>query len=736
MHEAERSSRYSPMSRSRQPVAVTAFALASLVSPRLIAAAQGAPPASQPQISSPAESQPQSPPTSASQPDSLTAQQQRQLQVFGPVLLNPSNDIDAETRRNAAAELLDMGTPGAFDLLSEAVRSRKPAVANAALAAMQRAVALPDALLDPCIAVVETVPSDVLPALAVVLARYGDAAAARVADVALRTGATATARHNATTALGSCRSREAAAALMRILETTPVAANPLLDPTGTSLELARTAIASLERMTGLTYGQDLAAWRRWWTGAADDSDEQWYRLVSESLANRVATLQQQVQEQRLATDRTSRELFSTYRDLFPALPIAEQLERLERLLEDRLPPLRDFGLNRVGVLARDSVRIPPNVVNLVRIRLNDDVPELRLAAADLLDELGDERAAEAIATRLNAEASPQVIAGLLNVLSRRPTQAALAPALRLLASETSAGVAADALWQMLQAPPLNTPENIAQVRDPARLAARSLTPATLRLAALAGDDHDIGDLTALLDHDDPARRAAVAEGFWKRGLRQPLIDRAVDEAVYPFAIRAIADGPADLPAFSLLAGMRPPESHRRLWSEVVLRFAARLPPNDLLAIDDVLRNIAYADVALRRDLLLQAAAQPRDALAATSRLKIVERLAPMLIDLGEAGRAYELIVSINGAAATAPALAVPRFQAAALTGHFDLAAQVQPDAEVWISLLTREFERGNPACPRLHDEIVRRFSSQLSPASMARLNEIGQALEAGEHPQG
>jgi hypothetical protein len=246
----------------------------------------------------------------------------------------------------------------------------------------------------------------------------------------------------------------------------------------------------------------------------------------------------------------------------------------------------------------------------------------------------------------------------------------------------------------------------------------------------------VTDLTALLDSDDPARRVAVAEGFWKRGLRQPLLDRADDEAIYPFAIRALADGPPDLTGFNTLATLRPNETHRRLWSEMVLKLASRIPPGDLLAADDVLRSVAYVDVALRRDMLLQAAAQPHDAFAIATRLAIAERLAPMLLDLGEAARAHELLSALNGAAGSSPALAVPRFQAAALTGHYDVAARVQPDAEAWVNLLSREFERGNPACPRLLDEIVRRFSAQLAPAAATRLRDIGRALENGEPPQG
>lgn len=662
----------------------------------------------------------------ATQVDAATAQQQRQLQIFGPILLNPSDDIAADTRRNAAAEILDMQIPEATDVLRQALQSRRPVVAMSAAAALQAQQTLPPGLLEPCVAALGTASGDVVTILSTVLARYGDDAAARVSDLALKPGAPA--RLNAIAALGSFRTRTAAAALMRVIQRAATGPNPLLDPVGT--ESLAAAIASLQRMTGLAYGQDLDAWQAWWARAAGDSDEQWYRLVSESLATRAGLLEQQLQEQKLATDRTSRELFATYRDLFPALPIDEQLRRLPHLLQDKLAPVRQFGLSRVAVLTRDSVRIAPEIVDLVRARVNDESADLRNAAADLLDELNDERAAEVVAARLAIETNSTVLATLLEVIARRPTASAVAPVLRLLAEDVVADAAADALWQILLVmPDSNSPQAQQAIRDAAR---RRLSTSTIRLAGLAGDDRDVIDLTELLDGGDRDLRAAVAEGFWKRGLRQPLIDRAYDDAVYPFALRALADGPADLASFNLLIGLKPSEPERRLWAEMVVRLASRLQPADLPTAEDSLRNLAYADAALRRDVLLAGAALPRDTLPAPQRMQIVERLAPVLLELGEAQRAWDLLESLNGAASSNPALRVVQFQAAALTGHYDRAAAIQNDSAAWVSLLGREVEKHNPACPRLHDEIMRRYGETLSPADRQRMSELATTLQGGE----
>jgi len=671
------------------------------------------------------------PPTSAparqpsTQADPAIAQQQRQLQVFAPVLLNRSEEIDAQTRRDAAAEIAQMQIPEAMETLKQALQSRRPAVALAAIAALQAQPTPPALLLDACVLALELAPLDVAPSLSALLARYGDEAAIRVSALAQKPNATA--RLNAINALGSFRTRDAAAALMRAIENAPAGPSPLLDPAGT--ELARAALKSLERMTGLSYGQDLAAWRAWWSHASGESDEQWYRLISESLASRAALLQQQVLEQRQANDQTSRQLFSTYRDLFPALPIEEQLRRLPHLLQDKLPTVRQFGLTRVGVLTRDSVRMTAEIIELVRAAINDSSPDVRQSATELLDEMDDERAAEVIAARLATEDDPKDIAVMLAVLSHRPSATAIEPALRLLADDTVCDNAADALWQMMQSPSLSA-ELQQRVRDAARAAAkRRLTPSTLRLAALLGDERDILDLTEVLDGDDSRLRAAVAEGYWKRPLRQPLVDRADDEVIYPFAIRAVADGPADLAAFNTLVALKPSEANRALWNEMVVRLASRMQPAEILAADDSLRALAYADARLRRDVL-SSVGLARETLGAADRMGIIERLAPLLIDLGDATRAWELLESLNGSALGA--LRVVHFQAAVLTGHYDRAATLQPDSAAWISLLGREVDRGNPVCLRLYDEIQRRFAEVLGPPDLQTLADIRAKLPGGQ----
>jgi hypothetical protein len=165
---------------------------------------------------------------------------------------------------------------------------------------------------------------------------------------------------------------------------------------------------------------------------------------------------------------------------------------------------------------------------------------------------------------------------------------------------------------------------------------------------------------------------------------------------------------------------------------MVLKLASRLKPVDLPAADEALRLLAYADLPLRRDVLLASTVLQRDTLPAADRVRIIERLAPLLIDLGDATRAWDLLESLNGTTLASPGLRVPRFQAAVLTGHFDRASQVDDDAASWISLLSREAERSNPMCVRIYDEIVRRFGDSLDTEAQNRLSEIRSNLPGAD----
>lgn len=648
----------------------------------------------------------------------LSEQQQRQLQIFSRIVLNSSPDIAAEIRRNAALELVALGVPEAIDILDQALRSQKAAVMLAAISAMQSSPSPIPQLLDPALAALPTAPESTVESLGWALARYGSDALDGIIQLATQPTNPVSRRFAPIQALSAFDSQAAAAALMGIL-------NDQESPA----EITVIACESLQRLSGLSYGTDVAQWGQWWREAGSLPAEEWSAYINKSLSRRAAQLQQELQKQRDLNDQVARELQAAYRELYPALATDEQLRRLPALLQNQFAAVREFAVNRVTLLLRDSVRIPIEVQHKLAERLADESAAVRIHAAKALDELNYENVGAAIAARLAGEQSPQVIAAFFEVLVRRPTPAALEVARKALADPAWRDQAAALMWEIHKAAPLND-ETLAVVRTDAQRQFRDKRAASLaRLLAWIGADDDVPALSELLAADDPAMRAAVAEGFCQRGLRQPLVDRASDPVVYPFALRVVADGRADVASFALLVGLAPDESQRKAWSDAVMKLAAKLSSAHLIAADDALLAASHGDVALREMILARAVALPPDELPNGQRTAAIARLAPMLLERGEAARAHALLDSIN---CQAPALPRLCFEAAALAGHYDKAAQLQEDAGAWVSLLARAAQQNLDSAAPLCREILRRFNGRLEPDDQAIVDDISESLRDSE----
>ncbi len=659
--------------------------------------------------------------------DHLTEQQRRQLEIFGPILLNPSPDIALKTRRNAAHELIAMGLPQAYEMLESALRSDNPSITLAVASAMHAARATAPELLDAAVDAVPDASLETLDALSWVLARYGENALEKVTAMALdRTQPTAR-RKGPIYALAAFRNRNAAATLMQLIEPQTADDGEAIPPEAP--EIIDAACASLERLSGLSYGNDPERWRAWWATARDLSPGQWFQFVARSLADRVVELQQQLHLQHAANDRMARKLYEAYLELYPELTVDEQLRRLPELLEDDVAPVREFGINRVALLLRDSVRIPPRVQAALVNRLADDVPALRLQAARLLDELNYDNVATLLANRLAVERSIEVAGGLLDILSKRSSPAAIEPARLWLGHFTLGEPAATIIWRAVLAG--NVDQNVLNaVRSDVRShVAKQPQPSLVKLLALLGDETDNDRLTMLLDGADPALRIAVAEGFCHRGARQPLLDRARDPVIYPYAVRVLLEGPADLAAMRALAELKPDDANLKTWSDAVLALARKLPVGDLLAADDILSQLAYADNALRSVVLLRVVQSPREQTTPELRIRTMAKLAPILIELGQAPRVHELLESMNSDLGSGTLRRV-RFQAAALAGHYEKAAQYEPDPSAWVALLSTIVTRDPAAAGPLRDEIIRRFGSVLGEEDRALLDTASQSLDS------
>lgn len=624
----------------------------------------------------------------------LTEKQAEDLQYHASILQNAANDH--ATRAGAAARLLRMELPEADRVLSEALGSGEPSLMLAVIEALGSAALPARGLLDAAVQALRTAPQETLDQLAIVVARYETAALGDVSALALDRALPIPERLGPIRALASFSTRESVDRLME-----------LADPArGEEPAIREAALESLRRLAPADLGSDYSRWRAWWNRARQSSRVEWAREVVRQYQDRTAEL-----------ERLNDELVLRYvgllRELYVTLPLAGQLQRLPADLDDELAPVREFAMGRIARLLRDSVPIPEPVREKVLSRLDDEVPALRRQAAQLLDELDEPTLAERIAQRLGAEHDREVILAYLQLLKNRTTAAALEPILAWLGDEQMGDPAAEALWKLLRTTSLSAEQSAAARQAVAETLRVRPSSRIVRLSAYLSEEQDLQQVQAMLDGDDAAIRAAVAAGLCARGQREALLEHAADPAVYPWALRVLADGPANLAGFELLTGLRPTAEMAPAWADAVRALAARLDPALVLEADDALARTDYAEAPLRATVLRRVAALPPEALTLEYRIRMLDRLAPMLIELGEAPVAFDLLDSLDGTAGS-PTLTELKFRAALLAGRYDAAAQIHEDGSAWIPILADLAERGGEEAARLRDEIARRFAGNLA----------------------
>lgn len=649
----------------------------------------------------------------------LTRQQRIDIDWLHSILINQTSEPGI--RSGAAVRLLNMQLPQATAVLVDGLRNNDPAVMAAVIEAMQQAPEPVEGLRDTAIAALTTAPVSLLDQLAAALARYDGAALEQIAIMARDTNAPLKDRMGPIHALGAFRTKSAAVELMSLLD----------EHREEKDEVIQAACASLQRGTGLPYGNDADLWREWWLHAQDQPRDEWMSQIIRRLSEQLAATEQQVQREREMSRSTEQRLAELYRHHFAALPsLDEQLALLPALLEDPLVSVRGFALDRIARLLRDSVRIGEDLQQRIALRLDDEVPVLRTQALRLLDQLNYEHTSRLTADRLNREKSPEVIAACLDVLIRRPSPSAIESVEGLLDSALYGERAANVIWEALIADIELPTERIETIRERLRASLDAQPRAAYaRLLARMGSDEDVTELVRLLDGDDEVMRRRVAEGLYRRGYAQPLVQRAPDAIIYPFAVRALASEPIDLTTFRTLVLLTPNEQHRRQWYEAVEQAIGQLAPEQLLQADDVLASVPGNEAGLRIAALRRGADLPPGDISPHERERIVLRLARLLLDVQQPAAAHELLASLNGEQESAGARLI-RFEAAALAGEYDAAALLSPTPQQWLELLYRIESSDPDAAIALHDEIIRRFHAELAEEHEIELEAVQRRLQS------
>ncbi len=645
------------------------------------------------------------PSISSSSDGALTERENRQLEVFDSMVRNPSTDIDAGIRVTAAEELIAMDITAATDRLSAALRSGEPVVVSAVIDAMAASPEPVDDLLPAATETLTDANDEQLKKLYLVLPRYGDKALSMVAAAARDREEPPARRVGPISALAAFRSREAAVQLMSLLQ----------EPEPQPPEIVAATGASLEKLTGLPYGADADQWRHWWEKLKDEPIENWLRVMVIHLSTRTAELERESHLQTREREEIARRLTEALRELFLSLPTDEQIARLPDLLSDDLAPVRAFALGRVERRLRDSDRIPEAVQGNLAERLADtnETPASRLMAARLLNDLNYQGTSYLVAKGLVDERDAAIAAGYLDILAKRPSPTALPQVLLWLNDSHAGDAAGDALWSMLTREMVATDDVI--VRRAVRQALQwrtEPTPQLIRALAAVGEQTDRADIEALLDDPDELLRRAAAEGLAFAGDLEPLLLRAADPQIFPFAIRLLATGPANVETMRALAELAPPDGYRQEWTQAIRTAADDLSPHDLIATDDVLASYEHVDPLLRADILSRVPELPTEVLTTNQRSELLVRLARLRIDLGDYQIAYDDLEWPNGAP-TSPALIDIQFEAAVLSGHYDEAAVINDDVMVWVALFKTLAETQSPIATDVRDEIRNRFLNDL-----------------------
>ena len=647
----------------------------------------------------------------------LTERQQRQIDLIAPILLDATNGPDDGRRLAAAQELLALQLDNADQILKQALTSNHPNQMNAVLRALITGERVPDSLVTTALEILPMAPKPAQDTLRRFLAQHEADVLEAVSATALDPSVAAEHRLNAIGALGAFRTRDAADRLITLLKTDRQEPEAIVSA----------ACDALTRLTRLPYGNQPDTWRTWWVQAKNQTREQWLVDQVQRLATERSELERELTLQRQRVTRIEQRVVDVLRDLFRALPsdVDQQLAPLPTLLDDELVVVREFAIERIRFISRDH-EIPASLQDALSARLDDSDAGIRARASRLLQELNYPGLNESLATRLADETSFDVIETYITLLADRPTRSALPALIRRIGDPNLCDPACRATWRVLQLKsdePIE-PEQLEAIRTAvtSAIALRETAP-LVRLAAYLADDDQVAQYETHLDSEDNAVRTAVAEGLASRMRLDPLLSRADDAVIYPITVRALVARQPNVDALQALIQFSPPdESTAGAWSDALGQMLARIAPPQLIAADDLLVQAGTAP-ELRIGLLSRAAGMTAEQLPVEQRTEVAIRLAQIHVSRAQYLKAHqelETIAATNGSAE----LKALRFKAALLSGHYNRAAELQPQAEPWIEQLALVVGNDDALAGRIQAEIEQRFGESLNDDMKTRLEAL------------
>lgn len=654
----------------------------------------------------------QEPPRSSPAPAAIDPQE---LSFLRSVLGNPTNAI--ETRRRAAAKLLRIASPvGAATVVS--LLEASAGDARDALGAVFRNAAAEDPeLASALVGSLAHAAAEDRDRIAETIVYTGVGIDAIVVEVAVDRTKPIDHRRAAIDTLGRLPSRPSAEALLLVSD--PARKEPA--------EVRSAAFRSLESLAGLSLGEDHAAWRTWWDrDGGFDSLERTCEERAEALSLRLAQSERDRSSMDERAERTAARLRSALAELLLGMDLAARQERVQRLLADELPTLRAFAVEQVERMLRNGDRIGDEMTATLATLLDDPVASLRGRSAKLLASLAWPAIGEEIAKRLAKEQDVAAALIALEILAERPAEGSMPALLDRMEAAATAEAAARAVARLQAAglAPVGWRERAAGIVRRSLAESEAPIPAMARVFALSGEESDADAIEQLLDDPDARVRRAVAEGWARRGIFEPLATRSADPAIYVPLAASLVELDPTLSGLDRLLGLSRPAETAAEYESILLRFVNTLAVSSLLEAE---RRLAAAGVpvAVRLEALKRAgAAGNGNALSRELREEALERRSAILLGLGRAEEVADVLA--NEPLLPEQPLFGMLFEARLRAGRFDRAATQQPDPADWIEVMARI--AADPAlaagATAIAEEIARRFGDSLDESQIAALSAL------------
>jgi len=429
------------------------------------------------------------------------------------------------------------------------------------------------------------------------------------------------------------------------------------------------------------------------------------------------------------------ELRGVYRTLFALSGDDERSRILENLIAHEMPAMRAFGLDLTRRTLLNARTVQAGLLDRAVDLIEDDSPDVRRNAAQLIATVGGERASSTLARALEREHDSAVATEIMRALSQNPGGVYVGLLRRWMAADAEPSDAAFGVALVIarKSPARLSDQDRESIRqiigdfDPSQA-----TPARVSLAWVLG----LAEYTkAALHSDSPELRISAATAISSDPQQLDALTEIAqtDPAIFTIAADAIASHRATAAGYRLVLGL--PSGSEDIKRSGVRRVLLSLNPNDLVAVVRSESDLFIRETMLRHLEEDGTAARLGDGSDWPYAVRELITTRWKINDCEGVVRASALLDGLLGGAPDAQT-ASERIICTIMLGQIDTASQITTDlltqgeesvgklADAWIagiSSLDADTTRRAEAIAAAREL----FGESLTPAQMRALDESG-----------